>query len=486
MCVYKAIVMTNVIRLCHPADLRFVIEFDGKKFNGGLGIFIQDILHYIRQRSNITWDIRSKDDGIGEPIHGTNDRIYSGCIGLIQNNQSDILMQIVNYPLPAINLTQGAVVIDSQLQFLNAYDVPQRGQVVQIESMFQSLSPAIWMLSALIWIICTVCLLVRSHFRKVVLQMLRSRILIASADRNLAYQVATHMTRRGQINNPSGYVKKLIYFVLSFFSFIVIFYLCSMVKTELVVVPSPITMRSYSEMLEQGCGVFFFRSTDTHVFFESAPEDSDAKRLWDFTNSQFPPAVIIYDGNMERLRSIVAPMLEGKLSLVSESIWMEIFSTEFCRMSVDYRRVQTMASFMDLKAPKLFSKFPLVSQDKNAETFLKAFVASQYKSAPVIEILKSFRRAFECGVPNLIIKIASNSDFADALISLPRRKSDYEVFSNCIRNKVYIPELHIENVTIKHIANMACLLTFLLTMSGFLLIFEFTLKTMKRKKLIGP
>lgn len=477
--------MAEAVDMCHPADLKFVLEYDGKQFKGGMGNFIEDVLSDLKRGANITVNVRSKDDGIGEPIHGTNDEIYTGCIGLIQRNQSDFMLQMTNYPLPAINLSQGAVMMDSSLQFLNTYIPPDQSVVVQIESMFNSFTPAIWILSTIILITCISCLLIHSHSEKLSRQMSHKKCS-TSSDRNLTYQVATHMTRCGQLDNTTGCVMKIIFLVLSFFSFIVIFYLCSVVKTELVVVPPPITMRSYEEMLQHGCGVFFFRGQDTHQFFKSATDGSDAKKLWQFTASQFPMDVIIYDGNIDKAKFVLEPMIAGKLAFISESIWMRNIIKEFCAIAVDDKRLEAMASFMKFKLFKTFTVFPLVSQDEKTTNFLKAFVASQHKSPPLIRLRRTFSRIFESGLPSSMLKILSSTEFSDSLLSFPRQRGNYGFIQNCVHGNLFVPESHLESVTRKNIANLPRLFASLLTSSCFLLIFELFLSALHKKKFYPP
>lgn len=462
--------MANIIRLCHPADFRLMIEFDGTTFKGRMGPFIENILDDLRRKANVTLNVRSKDDGIGEPIEGTNGRIYSGCIGLIQQNLSDAMLQVVNYPLPAINLTQGLLMMDSALQFVNSYNTSE-GKPAQIESLFESFTPQVWIFSFLLLITCVSCLFIHGRFEKS-LNHLFKRPFIVSTDKYLTYHVATHMTRFGQLDESTGSLRKIIFLILSFFSFMVIFYLSSFMKTELVVVPAPITMRSYSEMLQRGCGVWFFRGADAYQFFKSAADGSERKRLWDWSISKYPEDLIIFDGNEKKAALVLNALIMGKLAFVTESLWMTPIIKEFCALSVDEERNKQMRSLFNFKSFKKGSLFPVVSQDEKATSFLKAFVANQYTSSALNRLGMTFHRIFESGLPAAMIKNVADTDFMDSMLSLPRTKGTYGQILNCVQNIIFMPENHMERLSFSNISNLPRIFSFIIVYCLFVLLLE--------------
>ena len=167
--------MANIIRLCHPTNLRFVVVFDEGKFIGQMGQFIQQMLDKMKSNASLTVKVRSDNDGIGEPIEATDGQVYSGCIGLIQRNESDAMLQMVNYPLPAVNLTQGIVMTDSTLQFVNSYDTTREIKTVQIDSMFDSFALVVWILCATFLVSCVCCILVHRLVQKAFYRLVKRK-----------------------------------------------------------------------------------------------------------------------------------------------------------------------------------------------------------------------------------------------------------------------------------------------------------------------
>ena len=117
--------MTNEIRLCNPSNFKFLIEYDGNKFTGILAPFVEDLIQAVRRNANVTLRVRSQNDDFGERI-GSKGSLYSGCIGLLQKNQSDVMLLPTNYPHEASNVTQGLIMQESALNMINVYYVNGR------------------------------------------------------------------------------------------------------------------------------------------------------------------------------------------------------------------------------------------------------------------------------------------------------------------------------------------------------------------------
>ena len=463
--------MANFIRVCHPADIQFMFEFDGKQFKGGFGAFIQDILSQTTRKTNVTFHVRSENDGFGEPIEGTNGEVYSGCIGLIQQNKSDVIFSMVNYPLPAINLTQGTVVMDSTLQFVNTYKPTKQVEAVQIESMFDSFSSDVWLLTSFILLTCICFLLMHERLRITFSSRCKGEPK-THPNQHFTYQVVTHFTGFGQLDDSTGSVRKIWFLVLSFFSFMIILYLSSLVKTDLVVVPPPNTMRSYQEMLDQGCSVWFFNGADTYQPFKSAAQGSEAKRLWDLSTSKHPLDQVIFDGQKTPAKLVLEPLIQGKSAFVTDSIFMTPILKELCALSLNEARLHAMSAYLQFKPFKIFSLFPLVSQDEKAATFLRAYVTNQYQSSALIMFVKSFGRAFESGLPEAIIKRTTDTDFLDSMLSLPKGKGNYGSILECVQNHLFTYEIDPEGVALANIANLPQLFACIMAFNFFLLFVE--------------
>lgn len=471
--------MANLVRLCHPADFQFMFEFDGKRVKGGFGSFVGDLLQHTERKSNVTFVWRAKNDGFGEAIHGTNDQIYSGCIGLIQRNQSDVILSMVNYPIPAVNLTQGIVVMDSTLQFVNTYKPVKHGEATQVESMFDSFSSTVWILVTFVLIICVCLLLIHERLRRVMSHHQSKEKLEEHTNQHFFYQVATHMTGYGQLDDSDGSVRTITFLALSFSCFMTILYLSSLMSTDLVVIPPPFTMRSYKEMLEGECSVWFFNGADTYQPFKSAADGSFAKRLWDWTTSKYPMDQVIFDGNKTPPKLVLQPLISGKSAFVTDSVFMTPILKEMCALALDEARLHAMSTYLGIEPFEILSVFPLASQDENAVTFLKAFVTNQHPSPGVISLVRAFTQTFEAGIPEAIIRITTNSDFVDTMLSLPKSKGNVGLISNCIQNHIFVHPIDPEQTTLANLSNLPRIFACIMALNFFLLFVEIFIKNRK-------
>lgn len=105
--------MANEIRICNPFEISYLIEYDGvDSFRGFLSPYINDLMKSVANNANVTYKIRSINDGVGERINDSSE-YFNGCIGLLQRNESDVLIRGITYPPNAAHLTQGDIILDS-------------------------------------------------------------------------------------------------------------------------------------------------------------------------------------------------------------------------------------------------------------------------------------------------------------------------------------------------------------------------------------
>ena len=112
--------------------------------------------------------------------------------------------------------------------------------MAQLEESFQSFSPAVWFLCVIISVISIFLLSMKiklTRFRRQIFRLRRQ-----PQHEHTSYDVITHMTNLGHMCNSSGTFRKTLFIVLSLFSFLVGFHLCSLIKTQLVITSSPSTL----------------------------------------------------------------------------------------------------------------------------------------------------------------------------------------------------------------------------------------------------
>ena len=114
-----------------------------QKFTGALSEIVNDAIEIFQRLAswkNQTIEIQPKV-GFGDPVEGTDE--YTGCIGLIQKNQSDFMLMPMDYPSNIINISHAIVFASSYLDIGSTYMVGN-GKTTSILSMFKSFDPSLY------------------------------------------------------------------------------------------------------------------------------------------------------------------------------------------------------------------------------------------------------------------------------------------------------------------------------------------------------
>ena len=463
--------MADQVRVCKLYNFEHFFEHDGEKFSGILGPFFEDLIDAMNRSANITMVLRSRNDGYGEPINGTSDA-YSGCIGLLQTNQSDAMLLFTDYPHPASNITQGLVVQEIAVSLFNFYKLHHGGiKSPQIEELFASLDAPIVLL-CLTTAVTSICFL----FLKSILQNYRRKIIGMKdpARRNrIPYEVLTHMANHGKLSRSSGVFWKTMFMVLSLFSLLVIFFLCSFIKTDLVVISPPTTLRSYQEHLDAKCGVSFIAGDFQYQSFKFAPEGSVEKKLWHLSITKYPMSVVLFDAKQSSLsfKPLAKLAMRGQLSIVLDSNIIPLLMRAFCSLSLNHNRFDTLLRHLNISKPAE-SIMPLRSQDDEAKKSIKGFIGNQQLSAPLVRMQKALRRFFEAGLTQKLFKSIADLNAAELIPAEGIGNATAGNMDQCINNILFMSDVHVDGIKLESMKNFPCYAAFLISFQLFVLLME--------------
>ena len=455
--------MANEVRLCNPYEINFLIEYDGvSKFKGFLSGYINQLLLSVSKTANITYKIRSINDGVGEKMSESSE-YFTGCIGLLQRNQSDVLIRGITYPIKAADLCQGDIILDSRLQFMTAYSPrdSHESETVKIESCFNSFDSLLWLMCAFVVLfICALCQM-RLSLRKEMIVLPEERRLVSRIESryytNFLYQVLTHMTKYGSMSCYSGCFNKVVFTTLSFACFMLLFYFGSMMKTELVVVKPPDVVRSYRDLLEKKIGISFLLATDSYLQFKFAPESSDEKRLWDMTRAKLNESEMLFSAESGRIASVLQPLFKRELSFFSESTWMPSPMKELCSIAFDQVKIDRAIESFNMPRIKAKSLFPFISEDEKSQELLKAFVFNRLLSPPVKRTRKALRHMFEMGIMRKVSRLVQELDLFDWIANIQPDKKRGDVFGpvkQCRENILFMEEIQTQKIRFENIVSL--------------------------------
>ena len=433
--------MASVLRMCNPYDHPFVLEYEDSQFKGAFAKQMNGLMSDLKNEANVTVEMRSQNEGIGEKVDGSSQQ-YTGCIGLLQQNLSDVMAQVVTYPIDAENIVQGDVVTYSAIQMFNSYsanDDAKRKEDLQIESCFLSVDPAVWCLCFLS-LLLTLAVLCASIIMKV--KMDRSQSHSMSADRYPLYQILVHIAQYGELANPSGPFKCLLFLILSFFSLLVLFYFNASISTDLVVVKPPSTVRTYKEHLDHRVSLMFVSGTDVYTHFKFAAQGSEEKRLWDMSVSKLTESGAFLELAPENVGKLVRAIFAREVSLVLELQFGAMAMKEGCGLILKQSKLDMVTTYLGLKRIKVKEQVPLLSQDAKARYAMKGYILSAHSSARTIHQLQRLcRKYLEHGLITKIESAARDANLLNSLLQLPKEgQQDLDIVEKCEQSVLIEPE----------------------------------------------
>ena len=266
------------VRVCMvPVSRILEIKKSGSAITGAAAPLVQLLLE-TTSGLNVSYALEER---IGNLIDGSSSR-YDGCIGSLQSNDSDTLLPgLTRFPTFGPNLRNGVVITADRLGTLSAYkqiDASKDYIRTDVMEMFAALSPAVWVLVVAVYLAAFLYMLTaaKALFRK---RKPSTRHILLRAT-----QVLLACLLRQYSSLPSRFMRRTsmtaILFVACVAAFLIIFYLTSMIKTDMVVYKLPETIQSFVELLSSGrqpAWIEFLGDTNN---FRFALSDSMKGRLW--------------------------------------------------------------------------------------------------------------------------------------------------------------------------------------------------------------
>ena len=448
-----------------------------------------EFIYDLSKGENVTINIRSEKDGIGEPLNDS-DGSFSGCIGLVQRNLSDMLLDEVTYPSPAIDIEQGHLSTDIFTRFFSYYTPPDQreSKAVQLESCFLSLSEGVWFLCCTTFLAILLLLAVHITLRQKLLRQVfkKKSNSFARGNRYILYQVLTHMTKCGHLWNCSGALKKIIFICLSVFSFVVLFYFAAMMSTEQVVVKLPDMFKSYQDLLRRKVGLSFLLFSDIYVQFKFAAPKTVESRLWKLTSSKYEEQEILFETDPEFVGKALARTLSRETVGVTDSSWAPFMLHHMCLIVVDQNIIDQLAGQLKFTPFKAKSIYPYLGYDQNAASLMRGFILSDTPTAPVKRIKHFLRRLLETGyLLKRSARVGQVDVFATIYPSRVKKSTVDPDFQQCDNNRVIMPEVHLESTGLQNMKNLLCIIfgiyaALLPVLLAEKIVARLTLKTRKR------
>ena len=287
---------------------------------------------------------------------------YSGCMGTMVRNESDMAVTPIDYPTDNFeSVVPFQAMIETPIQILSPYTIKNETAVAVdiLRTSMLSFGIDVWTATLLIFILGSFAFYIR-------------KILLLSAQetgRNNSKHIADSLfdsfahVMLMDFEDFSDAFGKITSITLTFAGFMLIQYWQNLMSTDLFIVAKPETIEDYNDILKrQGLHVHFLAQATDYLEFRDAPNGTVQRLIWDTKQDKTGTVPILFDATrniLENALRLLRSSLEGKVAFFVSQLLMPAFASTVCKIKAfsereEYRNI-----------------FPHVTTDPNAVKHLK-------------------------------------------------------------------------------------------------------------------
>ena len=251
-------------------------------------------------------------------------KTYDGCTGSLQRNESDMPLMPIMVPVDAQNVENVAVSHVRRYLLGSAYKVVQLEDKLETNVMDfpRSFSISLWLLIATTMMVFAMLFSTRRRIHK---WNTGEDAELLGAGNIIRILLGKSLKRMDSFTTPDHVrIVRFLSFLLTVFSFLILFYLTSMIKTDAVTYKKPLVIDDYYDLVASGRRPIWFKSGPDLIHFRSAPDGSTERRL------------LLHAQRMGMDESLIVPDQAGTRRLLQGILSFEyvLVATE---MSIDSR-----------------------------------------------------------------------------------------------------------------------------------------------------
>lgn len=272
------------IRFCTLSFPQLIDVRNDESFAGFLAPIYYGITDPVKKAfGNITkFTTSSLGDLSGDPdsLHG-----LDGCMGKLQRNESDFALPFMEYPITVQGIKQSTFMFSKKMAIVSAYNnTPGFGETDVMDA-FHSFKKSLWTLTSATALVLTIMALMGTMVSLSSLKQLRRYFRKESISLSVKVAIGNILKQHSAYNYPcKHHYQRIIIGCFAVFSFLMIFFFSSMIKTEMVVRKDPRTITSYDEVIANGVQPLFVEIANEHANFKYANPKSREGRIWLLAN----------------------------------------------------------------------------------------------------------------------------------------------------------------------------------------------------------
>lgn len=505
-----------LFRLCHPHSYKQVYEYDvtTKSFKGAIGEVTTEALDFMYRGmnmilKNVTFEVQA-DFGVGVLDEKTHK--WDGCMGRLQENQSDITMQMFKYPMDVDRLKQGLIAYETTLVIGGMYQPIRVGHLAQTLESFLSFDIHVWLLCLLF--VCMVYMTIRLRIN-LASRLRRSRSLKRQYP---LYFTLTHCARYG-VMSSRGLNQKFLFLTTSIFSIVIIHYFCSMIKTQLVVIPEPSVYYSYDDVIRRNATPFFIKGMAYDQFFKSKNAPPERKKLWTYATETFGLENLYVEIDPLLLLVSAMKLIKGEGVMILDHVLMPLLPGSGCPVVMhepaqllrtvnllgNPEKMTPLLETLDLdegqkqfikdftrKYPMHFNSTPSfnfhTAKDPSETKFAQGIIVSGVSNEKLISsFVKTTRIGIEIGYIDKIIQRLDRYNLLRGHQMIPVlfgavNKSRANLYEECVASTILKPEIPYHSLTLGNMHALVFVCTICFTVSIIILRLESLLVDKLTKK----
>lgn len=219
-------------------------------------------------------------DLVGDPSS------LDGCMGRLQRNESDFALPFMEYPITVSGIRQSTFMFPTKVAIVSAYNnTPVFGQTDVMDA-FHSFKRSLWTLTSVTALLMTILVLVGISISLPSWRRPERRSKKESIALSVHVTIGNILKQHSSYNYPcKHHYQKIIITFYAMFSFLMIFFFSSMIKTEMVVQKDPFTITSYNDVIESGVQPLFIGIVNDHTDFKYASSGSKEGQIWQLAHN---------------------------------------------------------------------------------------------------------------------------------------------------------------------------------------------------------
>ena len=327
---------------------------------------------------------------------------YSGCMGSMMRNESDMAIVPIDYPIDNFeSVVPYQVLFEAPTQILSSYIIKnERGVEVDIlKDSMVTFGIDVWTATLLVFILGSFAF----YVRKILLLSLKK--ITRDNKKNICdsfFDSFAHLMLMDFEDFEDAF-GRFTSITLTFAGFMLSLYWQNLMSTDLFIIDKPPTIDNYKDILKRGdLHIHFLAQTTDYLEFRNAPNGTLQRLIWDTKQDTTGTVPTLFDATrniVDNAMRMMSNAVEGKVAFLVSQFLIPALVSAVCTAKGAFPEHDEYRNM-----------FPHVATDPNAEKHLKFLTFRRgAEDIPVVaSIVHQARYIIEMGFLEPLLKFLEN------------------------------------------------------------------------------